>query len=329
MSDEIKTTNPLPSNTAFIRYPRLKELHQEIQRCQELSKVSSEPQCMSLEGSSGAGKTTLVRDYAAMFPRYQEEGGIAIPVFYAEIPSPATVKGTASSLLEQLGDPGAHKGTLWSMNSRLVGLIKDCGVELVILDEFSNLIDTETNHILNTVSDWLKMLIKQTGVPFMVVGIEGKVEQILNANAQLSRLFAFRETLEPFRWSDKNSIDEFALFLQYAERAIGISLTNEMPKAELYYRVFYATNGVVGNIMNLIRYAGLLATEKQSQTVELEHLSLAFVHRIGKHLRNKTNPFTYGANDKFVAPIKNGKFDEGKSEMPKLTSALSATLTTR
>ena len=326
MNDETKNVIQAPSNTAFIRYPRLKELHQEIRRCQDLSKVASEPQCISLEGASGAGKTTLVRDYAAMFPRCKEKDGIRIPVFYAEIPSPATVKGTASSLLQQLGDPGADKGTLWSMNSRLIGLIKDCGVELVILDEFSNLIDTQTNHILNTVSDWLKMLIKQAGVPFMVVGIEGKVEQILNANDQLSRLFAFRETLGAFTWVDKKSMDEFALFLQYAERAIGINLTSQIPKAELYYRIFYATNGVVGNIMNLLRYAGLLAAESKSQTIELRHLSIAFSHRIGKHLRNKTDPFIYSENEKFIEDH-NGK--SKTKQKPSLTPALGSTLSTR
>lgn len=290
------------SNMNYVRYPRFKELHKEIQRCQELSKVSLEPQCMSLEGESGTGKSTLVKDYANMFPRYETESGIAIPVFYAEIPSPATVKGTASGLLEQLGDPGANKGTLWSMNSRLVGLFNSCCVELVILDEFSNLIDTETNHIMNTVSDWLKMLIKQSGVPFLVVGITGKVSRILQANNQLSRLFACREKLEPFSWNDTISINEFSMFVQYAEKAVELSLTTHVPKVEMLYRIYYATDGVVGNIMNLVRYAGLSATENKHNTIDLIDLSDAFRQRISDYLPNKTNPFKTGANESFTAP---------------------------
>lgn len=290
------------SNLNFIRYPRFKELHKEIQRCQELSKSSLEPQCMSLEGESGAGKSTLVKDYTGMFPRYETENGIAIPVFYAEIPSPATVKSTASALLEQLGDPGANKGTLWSMNSRLVGLLKACRVELVILDEFSNLIDTETNHILTTVSDWLKMLIKQTGVPFLVVGIDGKVSRILKANNQLSRLFACREKIEPFIWDSEANIKNFSKFIQYAELAVELPLTTDVPKVEMLYRIYYATDGVVGNIMNLMRYAGLNAKEHERQTINLTDLSEAFRQRISDYLENKVNPFLCGANESFSYP---------------------------
>ena len=77
------------ANAALIRYPRFKDLHRDIRECQELSRLAGEPQCMSLEGITGAGKTTLIRDYAAMFPRIEEEDGMRIPVFCLETPSPA------------------------------------------------------------------------------------------------------------------------------------------------------------------------------------------------------------------------------------------------
>ena len=187
-------------NTALIRYPRFKALHSDIRECQEMSRLANEPQCMALEGVTGAGKSTLVQDYAALFPRIEQTDGTRIPIFYAETPSPVTVKGMAATLLARLGDPGASHGTLWAMNFRLIRLMIDCQVELVILDDFHHLIDKETNRILEQVSDWLKVLIKETGIPFLVVGIEGKVERILETNAQLSRLFAVRQTLQPFRF---------------------------------------------------------------------------------------------------------------------------------
>lgn len=184
----------------MIRYPRFKALHQDIHDCQYLSRLSGEAHYMSLEGPTGAGKTTLVRDYTALFPPEDREDGSYIPVFYMQMPSPATTKGTASKLLEHMGDPAAHRGTQWSLDSRLVKLISACGIELVILDDFHNLIETETDRVLEKVSDWLKALIKETSVPFLVVGIAGRVERILRANRELSRLFAVRETLYPFVW---------------------------------------------------------------------------------------------------------------------------------
>jgi len=287
----------------LIRYPRFKELHREIQRCQELSRMAGEPQCMALEGVPGAGKSTLVEDFARTFPRFETETGTCVPVFYLETPSPVTVKGMAATMLERLGDPAAHRGTLWSMNSRLIGLMQACEVQLAILDDFHHLIDTETNRILQKVSDWLKVLIKETGIPFLVVGIEGKVEQILQTNSQLSRLFAMRETLQPLSWEMVPRTNQsFGQFAQYAATSLELSFTSTCPRLELLYRLYYATDGVVGNLMNLMRYAASRAQEEHSPVVELNHLALAFDKRLAQHLRGKVNPFVYGTEERFTDP---------------------------
>jgi hypothetical protein len=291
-------------HSVFIFYPRLKELHAEIRRCQHLSKIAGEPQCMALEGMTGTGKTTLMRRFASAFPRDETCYGTTIPVFYLETPSPATVKIMASAMLEQLGDPAAHIGTIGSLNSRLIHLLKACQVELVILDDFHHLIDTETDRVLAKVSDWLKVLIKETGIPFLVVGIEGKVERILQANAQLSRLFAARETLTPFAWlpEQQNTIQGFHIFVSTIEKSVGRSLAQTAPRTELLFRLYYSTNGVVGNVMNLLRYAVMLAEERSTPALDLDTLAIAFEKRMAKHLPGKQNPFLIPANERFLLP---------------------------
>ncbi len=290
------------ANTALIRYPRFKSLHNDIRECQEMSQLANEPQCMSLEGVTGAGKSTLMQDCAALFPRIEQSGGTRIPIFYVETPSPVTVKGMAATLLTHLGDPAAHYGTLWAMNFRLIRLMVDCQVELVILDDFHHLIDQETDRILEQVSDWLKVLIKETRIPFLVVGIEGKVERILEANAQLSRLFAVRQTLKPFRCdpSDETSIQEFGRFVQHAEQAIGVPLPVTISRLELLHRLHYATEGVVGNLMNLLRYATLLTRQYDQESITLSTLANAFDKRLAKHLKKKSNPFLVAPNERFI-----------------------------
>jgi hypothetical protein len=292
------------ASAALIRYPRFKELHRGIRECQDMSQLVDEPQCMSLEGVTGAGKSTLVRDYAAAFPRTEGEEGTQVPIFYLETPSPVTVKGMAATMLARLGDPAAHRGTLWSMNYRLIRLMIACQVELTILDDFHHLIDKDTNRILATVSDWLKVLIKETGVTFLVVGITGKVGQILDANAQLSRLFAVRETLEPFTCdpADEASIQEFARFVQYMEQVVETPLPRSLPRMELLYRLHYATDGVVGNLINLLRYAALIARRQHKDVIDLFVLDAAFHRRLSSHLKGKVNPFLVPASESFVAP---------------------------
>ena len=315
------------ANTALIRYPRFKALHNDIRECQEMSRLANEPQCMCLEGVTGAGKSTLVQDYVALFPRVEQTGGTRIPIFYAETPSPVTVKGMAATLLYRLGDPAANHGTLWAMNYRLIRLMVDCQVELVILDDFHHLIDKETNRILEQVSDWLKVLIKETGIPFMVVGIEGKVERILKTNSQLSRLFAVRQTLEPFRCdpSDENSLREFSRFVQYAEQVIGMPLPVALSRLELLYRLHYATEGVVGNLMNLLRYAAWLARQQNQAAITLPILATAFDKRLAKHIKKNANPFLTAPNDEFVAePVAGYENPPKKQRLPSAAEVLQA-----
>ena len=289
----------------LIRYPRFRELHEDIKECQELSKIAGEPQCMSLEGPTGAGKTTLIKDYARQFPRYETRTGTRIPIFYLETPSPVTVKGLAQKMLEELGDPAAHKGNQPALNSRLIHFIKGCAVELVILDDFQHLIDSETEKILAKVSNWLKVLIKETGVPFLVIGIEGKVEVILKANSQLSRLFAVRETLTSFQWdlANPDTIQEFADFIRATEEVVGLALPWQSDSdVDLLYRLYYATDGVIANIMNLMRGAGRLARKQGVDRLEMEVLTTVFDKRLAKHLGKSINPFHVSPETPFNPP---------------------------
>lgn len=311
------------ANAILIRYPRFNELQDKIRLCQEVSRVSGEPQCMLLEGGAGAGKSTLVRAYAQTFVRYETKSATQIPVFYLETPSPVTVKGMAARFLDALGDPGSQRGTLWSMNARLVHFIRTCEVQLAILDDFHHLIDRETNQVLETVSDWLKVLIKETGVPFLVVGLESTARRILASNTQLSRLFAIRETLIPFCWDTQKpeTIQEFAAFVAFAENRIGLPLSAEQERPILLYQLYLATNGVVGNLMNLLRFAVVLAIQQQTDVLSLDILAQAFDLRLSEHV-GKPNPFRSAKKQ----PLPDTPYTRPESKEP---LAVSDVLTTR
>jgi hypothetical protein len=313
-SNENSVTSIGRANTTLIRYPRFTQLQRNIQMCCDLSRIADEPQCMILEGATGTGKSTLVKSYASTYHRYETVNGTKIPIFYMETPSPVTVKGMAARLLETLGDPGAHHGTLWSMNSRLIHFIRTCEVQLVILDDFHHLIDRETNQVMDKVSDWLKVLIKEANIPFLVVGLDDTVHRILDSNAQLSRLFAIRETLQPFQWDEQkpDSIREFATFVAFAEKRIGVPLTDEIERKDLLNRLHIATNGVVGNVMNLLRYSVVLAQQQQSDYLTLDIFSAAFNLRLAKHIR-RDNPFAASAA-RSVYPPKATPTDESKPD---------------
>jgi energy-coupling factor transporter ATP-binding protein EcfA2 len=277
----------------IIQHPRFQELHARITECLEATADDGEPQCLCLIGETGVGKTTLVRSYAAAFPRYETRLGTRTPILYLETPHPITVKGMTSALLHALGDPRAFKGTQAEMNARLQSYLADCGTRLVILDDFHHLIDKQTNRILRDVSEWLKVLIKNTGIVYLVVGIEGEVERILTANLQLSRLFV-RERLRPFPWQPGNpeTISDFARLISYVQTTLSVSLAETESLPVLLFRIHQATAGVMSHIMNLFRQANRIQRRQGDvkKPLTLDILAAAYAERLQAHV-GRNNPF--------------------------------------
>jgi hypothetical protein len=141
--------------------------------------------------------------------------------------------------------------------------------------------------------------IKNSGIPFVVVGITGRVERVLQENSQLSRLFASREELSPLYWHREDDIRsrDFREFVEDGERAIGLPLAVPFDRTELLDRIYWATGGIVANIMNLLLHAQDKALGRVTRVgdgvtpqVELADLSWAYTKRMAKHMR-RSNPF--------------------------------------
>lgn len=124
-----------------ILYDRFAKLQEKFELFRRMTTLLGEPRCIALEGVTGAGKSTLARYYASQFPSTQSEAGTVKPVFYVQTPAKTTVRSFAEAMLSQLGDPAAGirirtSGAQTKLDDRLDGLIRDCNVQLVIVDDF-------------------------------------------------------------------------------------------------------------------------------------------------------------------------------------------------
>lgn len=182
----------------FIAYPQVSLLFSEMERCRRLTQASSEPQCMSIEGCSGAGKSQIAKHYLAKNPEYETETRRRIPVLLCDLPSSPTPKALLEMMLYQIGDPGASKGTAPTLLHRMVGYIRHFGIEQILIDEFSNIYSEQKHMLMYDATETLKMLIKEANVSIVVLGVDEKVSKVLSQNRQLSRLFAYRGKITPF-----------------------------------------------------------------------------------------------------------------------------------
>jgi Cdc6-like AAA superfamily ATPase len=316
----------------FVVYPLFERVVKKFEHCHQHSKISAEPICLLVTGCSGCGKTTLAKYYEQKFPRAETEERTVVPILFATIFAPATVKGIATGLLYRLGDPLADKGTIMSQTLRLYRLIKECGVELIILDEFQHLIDRDSDRVLQVASDWLKNLLNNTQVPMILIGMPSSV-RILGTNDQLRRRFSTQVSLNPFGWKTAEQRDDFRKFLYQVESALPFSERFHISSMETALRFFYASGGVVSDVMKIIRRAAALVIERGLEKLTLDVLGEAYDEEIATIESQRTNPFFVSSDSlENMPPEKSGSSDKATNRRvkgKKRRVKISETLTTR
>jgi len=276
-----------------VTYPRWQRIVDEIGRCHALGPLAAEPPCLLLVGPTGAGKSTLVGAYARGYPPTLTETGATYPVVRATIPSPATIKARATALLAALGDPRATSGTVGTMTYRLTRYVRDCGVELLILDELQHFRDRDNRKVLENASNWLKTVIKETGVACVLVGLQGEAEEVVRLNPQLARPFGDPHVLAPFTWDERRpeTAREFVAFLTLLEGALPLPERPELATLATARRLHAASGGVMAYLMELIRRATYLAVAEGRPTLDRALLARAFEQRLATLRRGIANPF--------------------------------------
>jgi Bacterial TniB protein len=140
-----------------------------------------EPECRYIGDPPGKA---LALHYAARHPG----------TFCAETPlTPSKRAGgyLAISLLDQLGDPEAHKrDEAFQKARRLVARLRQSQVELVILTDVHRLVTPAGTKLLLREFDWLKWLFKNElkTIALVLVGEIEVLEEHIRANPQFGRL---------------------------------------------------------------------------------------------------------------------------------------------
>jgi|SoiMethySBSTD1v2_1073268.scaffolds.fasta_scaffold04443_10 Bacterial TniB protein. len=276
----------------YIHFPRNDAALKAIKECHEHAKVANEAEGLLVQGDTGAGKTTIIRLYAREHQRTLTDEGSIVPVLCASVPVPATCKSLATALLTAIGDPAAERGTQISQTNRLTRYFQACNIELLILDEFQHFQDRDSKKILKTVSDWLKLLMDQTRVPIVLSGLPYS-HTILDAvgNEQLQRRFAARIDLEPFGYETSAERQDFRRFLNAIDDNLPLAEKSNLADPATTLCIYEATNGVVANVMKLIRRATVIALESNSEILTFEILSLSYEQWLAANNPSKPNPF--------------------------------------
>lgn len=283
----------------LIMHKGFTDLLAELDYCNLYTQSNStqNPPCLAILGETGAGKTKLVEEWLARNNTTRREtlDGSCIPYLSVSVPAQASIKGTAAAFLATLGDPNPGRGTQWNMVTRLHMLLKSCQVRMIFVDEFQHILDRDTQRVLNAVTDFLKDVINQSGIPMILIGQKGEAEPILRTNPQLSRRVGSPRYMHPFQWdrTRPTTIAEFCTIMECIDLALPFDPSG-LGQEDMAQRFFAATDGYLGWVMKLIRHGAHLAMVEHCSTLNRVIFQQSFDACIagtalGEH---KRNPFS-------------------------------------
>ncbi len=288
-----------------IIYPRLRSLLEDIDQCAQsavdafLNQPHS-PLNLAIAGQTGVGKTVLAKFWLAEAARKTQTGETKspLPYQYVSIPAMTSQKGLLAAFLCAVTDSHAvsfSQETTWTMESRLSSILSTNGTALIIVDNCEHLIRHQSR---NTSCHLIELLVRMTSecnLSLILLGECAAMEQILHTYPRLERRIVSLLQLTPFTWDHNSpeSVMEWRTFLSTLDRALPFDESG-LAEEDLAYRLFYATNGVLGWLMDLISFAVEKAIFEESTTLRLHHLADAYNNRIAQTPmgRGKINPFS-------------------------------------
>lgn len=274
----------------LIAFPTFQKTVEEIALLHYRWRQSEVSEGLLVYGQHGSGKSTAIKHYLEQFKRKRVGGLSKIPVLFALTPETPSVVSLSDVLLTSLGDPLATRGTAATKLNRIVHFFKECGVEMLVLDEFHHFYDTHRILEGRRVSDWLKNLMNLTGICIVLVGLPRSIAA-LNANPQLRRRFSAPLHHAEFTFNDAQAQHEFRGLLSALEQRLPVRCIPSLTEPEMARRMYYATHGLIDYVVKIIDDAVAMSGLKVGESIGLEALASAFKRKVWAECPDWINPF--------------------------------------
>lgn len=248
------------------------------------SHLSGTPTGGSVVGPSGVGKSHLIK---IIKKQYLQKSGLldadsaVISISASTVPNVGSI---LDRMLQTLGHPPGIRTTRQQdlRQSILMKALLDRKVQLVIVNEFQHLFRGRRNVIANEITDLIKELMDETGIPFFVFGTDdlGDLSQL---DLQFATRLPARFQIRPFSRGD-----EWISFLnafQTSCNLIDVSIINKLES-----KIHLTTNGSPRTLKYLLINAATHCVKNSRSKIDVQDLSAAFDSIFGSSAAIR-NPF--------------------------------------
>ena len=260
-----------------------------------------EGQCAFLYGPSGVGKSTVLNVFEGEYGQaLRTEAGFLRPVLRINVPGRPDLGSLYTAILDKLGAADFTSRNVNAMKVAVDRQLRNQQTRVLILDEFTHVIEDKTERFTKMVVRELKGFISENVVDVVFVGTD-EIMQITDLYAQIQRRAGGSEVrLAPFDWQDDDDRAEWIDWLEIVDGELPIPSETPLHDRDLAKKFHLASHGLVNSAMKLLLFASLDALQMGDGKLRQEHFWQGFEtgrtifsgrDQEGKIDRSSRNPF--------------------------------------
>jgi hypothetical protein len=280
------------ANRIFVPRGFTDEFLETMQELRAGAGEDAEAMCLVVVGERGVGKSAFLKHYAAQYPPVEiDDGNVRTrtrPVVYVSFPSSPTLKGAAEEFTRELLGEESTRQTRTKLTALIKKTLKDLQTEIVIADEFQH-VQEEGSKGKSVVADWLKDIIKTTGVPFVLSGMPETID-IIEADEQLHSLTEEPTIIAPYVWDDVPSKRAWCALLAEIDKGLPFNERSDLAEINTARNLFDCSQGYLRQLRTILRIATARAIKNQSGCLSWDDLAAGY-NRLPKSPLVKGNPF--------------------------------------
>nr|WP_193988259.1 TniB family NTP-binding protein [Lelliottia steviae] len=309
---EIQINQLQSFSDCIVMHTQIKAIFNDFDELRLNRKLQSDQQCMLLVGDTGVGKSHTINHYKKSVLATQNYSRNTMPVLISRI---SRGKGLDATLMQMLADLELFgssqikkRGYKTDLTKKLVESLIKAQVELLIINEFQELIEFKSIQERQQIANGLKFISEEAKVPIVLVGMPWAAK--IAEEPQWSSRLVRKRKLEYFSLKDDSKY--FRQYLMGLAKKMPFDEPPVLERKHLAIALFAACRGENRALKHILLEALKLALSR-NEHLEKKHFITVydkFDFFNDKELLELKNPFRQDIEDiKIYEVIKNSSYN--------------------
>lgn len=275
----------------FIAHPSVRFAIEGIREKAQRVARTGESEGVVVLGETGSGKTHMLEFLSREFAIEPDPtlDYTPRPFVVLSVPTPCSPLDFSRAVLKSLGDPLRHRVRNANASDRVRGLLTDCKVKFLAIDNFHDVPERRRTRGVDQVITWVRELFDAVPAVYLLVG-NGEADTVINSSTQLKRRFPFQCRLQYQGVETEQQRREFAKLLFEIARRLPLAEQQSFVDHGFVSRAFYGTSGIIKYLVELFDHAWTLGLKQGREQLLVADFEAAFVAQHGQ-VPEGCNPF--------------------------------------